>query len=347
MQLTRSLVGARLCVALLLLIGAAPLAARDVSGLFNATVAIKDRSPAERSRASAAALTQVLIKLTGNRRIASDGRASALQGRASTLLLQYAYDNAPDGSLTLNAHFDEQVLSRELEERGIVAWSKQRPDTVVFVIADDAQGRQLVGGDAPGKLGEVLKRKADARALPLLLPLLDIEETSQLNVAHDWQTLSNSAVALATRYAAAAVLVGYLHQGEGQTWDVRWRLDVDGETSEWTQQAVQDDASMEEGIDALGDALAQRYAAQDVVPTNEALSLSVVGVNSAVDYARLSNYLGSLDTLSQLFLKRVDNQRVVFEATARGGRAALTQSIGFGRVLAPLANQADTYELLP
>ena len=81
-----SLNGARrLLVALWLCMLAGPLAARDVSGLYNASVAVKDRSPAERSRASAAALAEVLVKLTGNRRTPNDASARPLLGRASTL----------------------------------------------------------------------------------------------------------------------------------------------------------------------------------------------------------------------------------------------------------------------
>jgi hypothetical protein len=337
----------RVLAALLLCALAGPLAARDVSGLYNASVAVKDRSPAERSRASAAALGEVLVKLTGNRRTPSDAGARPLFARASTLLLQYAYANAPDGSLILNAQFDEHVLERELEERGIGTWGKQRPDTVVFLIADDGQGRQLVGGEAPGKLGEALKRKADARALPVVLPLMDIEESGQLNAAQDWPALSTAAVKLAGRYGAAASLVGYLHAASAQVWEVHWRLDVEGETVEWTQEGALGEAIVEEGIDALGDALARRYAEPGMLAGAERISLSVVGVNSAADYARLAKYLDTLDSISALFLRSVDNQHLVYEITARGGRAALAQAIAFGHVLAPVAASSDTYELLP
>ena len=55
----------------------------------------------------------------------------------------------------------------------------------------------------------------------------------------------------------------------------------------------------------------------------------------------------ALDSISALFLRTVDNQRVVYEITARGGRAALAQAIGFGHVLAPVPAHSDTYELLP
>jgi len=336
-----------LLTAVLLCALAAPLAARDVSGLYNASVAVKDRSPAERSRASSAALAEVLVKLTGNRRTPNDASARPLLARASTLLLQYAYGNAPDGTLTLNAHFDEHVLERELEERGIGTWGKQRPDTVVFLVIDDAQGRTLVGGEAPGKLGDALKHKADARALPVVLPLMDIEESSQLSNAQDWQTLSEGAVTLASRYGAAAVLVGLLHEANPVVWEVRWRLDIDGETLEWTQEGALAEAVVEEGVDALGDALARRYAEPGMLAGAERVSLAVVGVNTAADYARLSRYLDTLDSISALFLRSVDNQRVVYEVTARGGRAALAQSIAFGQVLAPVPARSDTYELLP
>ncbi|MBK6660861.1 MAG: DUF2066 domain-containing protein [Proteobacteria bacterium] len=336
-----------LVVALLAWVLAGPLAARDVTGLYNASVAVKDRTPAERSRASAAALAEVLVKLTGNRRTPNDASARALLGRASTLLLQYAYANTPDGSLTLNAHFDERVLERELEERGIGTWGKQRPDTVVFLVVDDARGRALIGGEAPGKLGATLKRKADARALPVLLPLMDIEESAALTQAQDWSALSEAAVGLAARYGAAAVLVGQLHEAGAQVWEVQWRLDVDGETLQWTQEGALADAIVEEGVDALGDALARRYAEPGMLAGAERVSLAVEGVRSAADYARLSRYLDTLDSISALFLRTVDNQRVVYEVTARGGRAALAQAIAFGRVLAPVPASSDTYELLP
>ncbi len=336
-----------LMVALLFGVFVGPLAARDVSGLYSASVTVKDRSPAERSRASAAALGEVLVKLTGNRRTPNDASARPLLGRASTLLLQYAYGHAPDGGLTFNAQFDERVLERELEERGIGLWGKQRPDTVVFLVMDNAEGRSLVGGEAPGKLGDTLKRKAEARALPVLLPLMDIEESAALNQAKDWHGLSDGAVGLAGRYGTAAVLVGQLHEASAQVWEVRWRLDIDGETLEWTQEGASADAIVEEGVDALGDALARRYAEPSMLAGAERVSLAVTGVRSAADYARLARYLDTLDSIQALFLRTVDNQRVVYEITARGARAALAQAIAFGHVLAPVPAHSDTYELLP
>ncbi len=336
-----------LLLALCALLFASPLAARTVSGLYNASVPVKDRSPAERSRAAAAALGQVLVKLTGNRAAAGDASARPLLSRASTLLLQYGYANAPDGGLLLNARFDEHVLDRELAERGVVTWGHQRPDTVVFLVSDTEEGRLLVGGDAPSALGETLLRKADTRALPLVLPMLDLEESARLNASQDWEALATGAGELGARYGAPAVLVGQLHAANEGVWEARWRLTIDGDALEWQDEGDLGEALIESAVDALGDALARRYAEPALLGGAERVSMTVVGLRGAEDYARLSNYLESLDTITDLFLRAVDNQRVLYEATARGGRAGLAQAIGFGRVLAPVPGQVDTWELKP
>jgi uncharacterized protein len=331
----------------LLLALSGPLTAREVSGLSTATVSVKDRSLSERARASAVALSQVLIKLTGNRRTPGDARAQALLGRASSLLLQFAYGSAPGGGLVLKASFDQQVLSRELIARGIGTWSKQRPDTVVYLIVDDAQGHQLISSASAGTLGAALKAKAELRAVPVSLARMDEEEVAQLLTAQDPQAISDAAVTLASRYGVAAVLVGQLRESETQQWQVHWRLDVNEETVEWNQSGTLAEALVSEGVDALADALVERYAQPATLASREEITLIVQGVNSASDYGRLANYLGSLDTVAKMFLRSVDNRQVVYEITARGGRSALAQSITFGHVLAPLPDLDDTYELLP
>lgn len=331
----------------LLLVLAGPLAARDVSGLTTATVPIKDRSPGERARASAVALSQVLIKLTGNRRAPGDARAQALLARASSLLLQYAYAAAPAGGLVLKASFDQQVLSRELITRGIGVWSKQRPDTVVYLIVDDTQGHQLIGAASPGKLGAAVQAKANLRAVPVSLARMDEEEVAQLSATQGPQAISDAAVALASGYGVSATLVGQLREIATQQWEVRWRLHVNEETVEWNQSGALAEALVSEGIDVLADALVERYAHPSTLASSEEILLVVQGVNSANDYGRLANYLGSLDNVAKMFLRSVDNRQVVYEVTARGGRAALAQSITFGQVLAPLPDLDDTYELLP
>lgn len=325
----------------------APLAALDVVGLHSARVAVVDRSAAELARGASAALSEVLIKLTGDRKAAL-GRASPLLKRASKLLVQYAYESRPGaGETTLLAEFDERVLATELDVLDVTIWGKERPDTVVWLIIDSADKRQLVSGDDPGREGEAVLERAASRGVPVLLPLMDIEESQHLVYAGDWDGLAAAAMALSARYATPASLVGHLRQGEAGFWEANWRLHVGNEDYAWKQESDIVELMLDDGVDMLADALARRFAYPRMSAQAEQLALSIYGVNSAADYARLTNYLKDLDTVSDLFVSSIDKQRLEIRLTTRGGRAALAQSILFGRVLAPVADQNDTYQLVP
>ena len=337
----------RTLLAIVLLTLTTPLAAHDVAGLYSATAAVIDRSPRELARGTIAALADVLIKLTGNRHLPADASVRPLLAKAARLVLQYGYASAPAAGLQLNLQFDEQALNSELQALGLATWGKARPETLTWLIVDSANGRQVINNEEPGALGETLLRRGAQRALPLLLPLPDAEETQVLTSAAHWDALASSALAFASRHPTAAVLIGYLKQSGPQLWEAHWKLQVGLDLLEWTQDGDLSESIVEGGVDALGDALARRYADPTMLAAAERLSLSVIGVRSAADYARLSVYLDSLDTIAQLFVKAVDNERVVYEVIARGGRAALAQSIAFGHVLAPVPTLSDAYQLQP
>ena len=322
--------------------------ARDVPQLHRVGVPVNDRSDAEFSRSASMALAQVLVKLTGNRRIGKTAGVSALLNKASSLLLRFGYAlQADGGQLMLNAEFDEQALATELKTLGVPIWAKERPDTIAWLIVDEGTARLLIGGDEPGRLGEVLLARAAARGIPLLLPIMDVEESQHLIYASDWDSVASTSLALAGRYGTPSILVGYLRQSVPGFWDVRWTIQVGEESFTWQAEGDIVDLMIEDGVDTLGDALARRFADPMMLAVADKFDLTVLGVQSVIDYARVLKYLESLDAVTDLFVRSIDNQHVRFEVTAQGGRPALAQSISFGEVLAPVNDQADAYQLLP
>ena len=324
------------------------VSARDVPQLHGVVVPVKDRSDAEFSRSASMALAQVLVKLTGNRRIGKNAGVGALLSKASNLLLRFGYaQEADSGQLMLNTEFDEQAVAKELKTLGVPIWAKERPDTIAWLIVDEDTNRLLIGGDEPGRLGEVLLARAEARGIPLLLPIMDVEESQHLIYASDWDSLASTSLALSGRYGTPSILVGYLRQSVPGFWDVRWKIQVGEESFTWRAEGDIVDLVIEDGVDTLGDALARRFADPMMLAVADKFDLTVLGVQSVIDYARVLKYLESLDAVTDLYVRSIDNQHLRFEVTAQGGRRALAQSISFGEVLSPVNDQADAYQLLP
>ncbi|MGR8921455.1 MAG: DUF2066 domain-containing protein [Gammaproteobacteria bacterium] len=333
---------------MLLATAAGEPAARDVAGLYAAEVAVADRSAKELGRGASAALAKVLVKLTGSSAAATDKVSAGLRGRAAELLLKYAYASpSDDAGLRLAAEFDAPALTAELTRLGVPVWGKERPETVVWLVVDRPAGRELVGGDEPGELGGLVVERAAQRGIPVLLPLMDIEASQHLGFAGDFSGLASAANALSARYGTTATLVGYLREDNIGLWEVNWQLTVGTETYAWQQAGDIVDLLVEEGVDTLADALARRFANPAVLAAAADLSVTITGVASAEDYARVVNYLDGLDTVTESFVRAVDNRRLLVELGTRGGREAFESSIGFGRVLAPVPGQPDVYRFSP
>ena len=338
-----------ICLLMLLALAlAAPgVPARDVSNLYSAQVEVADRSPGELARGARAALAAVLVKLTGDRRAAAREGIGALLGKASKLMFKYAYAPLPEGpGLLLDAEFDEPAVSAELNALGVPLWGRQRPDTVAFIVIDEAGRRSVLGGDEPGLRGEALLTRAAQRGIPLLLPLMDIEETQHLAHAADWNGIATTALALASRYGTTGVLVGYLRESAPGLWESNWRMQIGAEATSWHDEGDIAALMLEGAADRLADTLASRYADPGLLGTAEAFAIDIEGLGSAADYARVVTYLDGLDAVTSLFVRGVEADRVHIEVSARGGRAGLAQTIAFGRVLTPLP-LPDAYRLLP
>lgn len=344
--LSRAWLAALLALWLVLSLLAPAAPARDVGGLYAARVPVPDRSDAELARGARAALAEVLVKLTGDRAVRSRDVVGEVLGQASRLLFKYGYEPTPEGELLLVAEFDEPALDAALASRGIARWGRQRPDTVAFIVLDEGGQRTVLGGEVAGLRGEALLERAERRGVPVLLPLVDIEETRDLAAAPDWDGIATTALALANRYGTTGVLVGHLRETVPGLWESRWQVQVGSDAIEWREEGDIAALMLEEAADRLADALARRYADPALLAHAETFAISIEGITDGNDYARAVTYLERLDAVADLFVRGAQANRLELEVSVRGGRAGLAQTVGFGNVLTALP-LPDSYRLLP
>ena len=343
-----------LCAAVFLtFVAAADLWASDVDGLYEARTPVGDRSDAEFARGAVQAFGVVLAKLTGVGNVARNPALRELRQQAKRLIQQFGYEQAATESgeqrknLFLRVEFDARAVNMELRQRGLVVWGKERPDTLIWLIIDDQRGRHAVDAAEPDRFSKTLLASAQARGIPILLPLLDIEDTARLAHPGTWSALSQAVVDGSARYHTESILVGHLRQVQPAIWEAQWQLTLGGESLSWDQQGDIPDLMIEEAVGLLADALGRRFAVPVLYAHEGEVGLVVHGVRSIEDYARVQTYLASLDAVSALSVSRVAEQTVTFRLTTHGDGDTLAQSIAFGNVLAPTGNAESDYQLVP
>ena len=325
--------------------------ATDVEGLNSARVAVVDRSDAEFRRAIAKALESVIVKLTGDGAVARSKPGRGVVGQAKRLVQQFGYErprnSAPSSDeLVLRVEFDARVLNKEMRARGLVVWGKERPDTLVWLVVEEAAGRRLLGAQDENELLRVMRETAAARGIPLVFPLVDIAETNAVATAVSSLELERMLQLSSDRYGVGSILIGYLRQAIPGLWENRWTLMVADESLTWEQQGDLVELLVEEATDSLADALGRRYASPTIHAQTDAVAVIVAGLTSPEDYARTERHLRTLDSVTSLFVRRVDDRGMTFDLTVQGGAAALSESISFGQTLSPDPVDGSLFHLI-
>lgn len=297
-------------VAALLLLLAVASGATTVDP-YLAVVDVDNRSEPARVEAFRAGLQQVLRKLSGRSPDQFD------PGIAERFVAQYRYlegrVGAPPESLRLEIRFDAAGV-RDLARRlGLALWPLERGDTVIWIAIEERGERTLLGVD-PDHAGwlEQIEEFARARGLPIVLPLLDLEDQARISAAELWGGFYERIGEASQRYGADHVLFGRLAPDRGGAWTARWALDAGGGVLRWQRRSESVEDALRLAIDGAATRLAQIFA----IPLSEAgattLSVRVSGVRSPRDYARLTSYLAGLSPVTRVQLDQVEQDRVRF-----------------------------------
>jgi hypothetical protein len=314
-----------------------------VSGqdLFEAEVPVTSQQPAERTAAMKTALSEVLVRVTGQRELLRSGRARALLDDPARYVQQYRYFTVPDSSppeLRLRVRFDGNAVRQVLSEQGVAYWGgSERPDTLVWLAVEESGRRYILSAEDDTQARRLLGKAAQQRGVPLVFPLMDLEDESQVRFSDIQGGFHQRVLAASERYDPQAVLIGRLHRGPSGSWVARWELRVAGNPTRWSDSNAQLGGVLQAGIDNVADTLASRLAVSTGATLGNTVTITVQDINTLTAYARVTGYLASLTTVNRLQVQQVAESSVQYALQLNGTLQGLTQTIAIGSVLEPLA----------
>lgn len=332
-------------ILLLLLIFFLP--AMALADLYQAEVEVVDQAAQSRAEGMSRAMGQVLLKVSGSARVLEDAALQAALSSASRHVQRYQYRNEaipPEqqrlddrgelqtSRLLLEVRFESRAIDTLLRDQGYAIWGRVRPSTLVWMAVEDGGKRTLVGADDVGLVRQILARTAAERALPLVFPMLDLEDKALVQVADVWGNFHDAIVQASERYNAQAILIGRLYPLSASQWEVRWTLLQGADEERWQWRSDDIEALVAGGIGESAEWLASRYAkfAHD---SEGLLRLHVSGVDDLHAYRRVSKHLSEISGVRGLTLERLASDVLTLNLELEGGREALMRTIALGRVL--------------
>ncbi len=328
----------RKCAGLLAVLMSFAMPAAELTDLYQATV------PAAQSQAQwqRQALAAVLLKLTGSPDAQNQpGLADALKN-SGQFVVQFQQVQF-EGQSQLLVTLDGQKITRLLQSLQIPVWGPRRPDVLLWLTERPVDTPQFVASpDHP--LRKALLSQAGLSGLSLQFPLLDETDTTLVNeVASwggDWALLQQASM----RYQATEVynlLFDQITDASGLVqFRLTWQQLVDGAVQ--SHEIIHADAMAlaQQFCAELARTQAARYAVRIAAPgasTAQRLQLTVDGVSSLTDLARLRQLFGAMLTVREQHLVQYSAGQAVLALQLSASAEEFYRALSLVRELTPQA----------
>jgi len=322
-----------------------PSAARAVlvEDLFTVELPVADQTTSLRLESFSEAFRQVIIKVSGSDDALQSPAFERPIANSARYVKQFRYLNrelAEDDEdaydlerLVLRIDFDQQLIEGLLREQNFPVWGRERPSTLLVISYDVNENIKLVSDDATPDLVEELDRAAAMHAVPVLFPLMDLEDIAMVSIGDVASRQYENINTMARRYAANALLVGQIVGRSGEGWQGDWEVRFAEQSFRWNYQESSRQAVIDQAVRQLARTLALEYALEDHRRVEESLLLSVSELGNIDKLIEVQRYLKSLNVVESVRIALISKDVVTYRLKLRNDAEDLQRLIEFGEVL--------------
>ena len=286
--------------------------AANVEWLYDVDVVVADQSADLRATAARQALLTVLKRLSGLSVVPTNPAVTLALESPQRYYVEYRYREEPDPTrgaastakgLTLALRFAQPAMQRLIADANLPLWSSNRPTTVAWIVVADGANRTVLGASDTHPLLVGLRSRSRERGLPLVVPLMDLDEQLEVTDAVVWGALSGVLETASERYSADQILIGRISRGAADNWVGEWQLWTRGDKQRFTLEASSAAAQGSAIVDRLIDPLVARYVVDS--GARQRLQVRVDGIAGVAEYGALLKYLGSLEFIDSVGVDEV------------------------------------------
>jgi hypothetical protein len=305
------------------------VSAVEVTDLYQDILKVDDKSRDTRLAASRKALLNVLVKVSGDESADQNRLAQQRTINISDYMLKFEYDEKANGQLNLVVKFEARKINELIKELNLPLWGVQRPLVAIWLGIEDNWRRELVTQESYPQLEQLIYDKAGRRGLPVVVPLLDLQDRRLVGIPEVWGNFSEPVEEASRRYSAERSITARMYQEpDSETWILDWRFTnddlFDSNRLEGDKQQI-----VGQMIDSLALGLANEYAIDpNAYYEQAAATLTLKGTQSFVDIELAKRRLQSLSVVTQATIMRKTPEFVEFKLNHTGSVGDLKKGLG-------------------
>ncbi len=325
--------------------------AAEVNNLYDAEVQVASQSPQDRNAAISQALAQVLVKVTGNAAAARQSALNPLLSNASQYVLKFTYrlsESSDEELRFIRVYFDALSVNQQIRQAGLPVWGTSRPQLIVWVGVQQGRSREMLMPDTNPAISGGIRRLADQYGIPVLMPLMDLEDQSAVTTSDLWGSFSSPLQKASSRYLSDLIVVLRLNTDSKGYTKSSWSMVANNDSTDWNINAASLDEALSQGMQKLAGLVAAAYAPAGGNSV-ERINIQIGNVNNFAALVKTQRYLQNLESVESLLLRSLGNGNAVMTVNLRGGLQSFEQAVSLSgfiepatETLQPIVMQAPT-----
>ncbi|MEI8572640.1 DUF2066 domain-containing protein [Methylomonas sp. LW13] len=236
----------------------------EVKGLYEIELIANSQSAEDRTQAIKQAMYAVLSRVLVSEDISKIPVVQQALSSAQNYVKQSQFslisaDELPDtDARLLRVQFDEDQLMEVMRKSQVGIWSEIRPETLVWLVVDDEEGRRFYNADSMPELESALAFASKIKGVPMIFPMLDLEEQQKISLSEVLGADSRNLLAVSARYEVTSVMAGRIAK-KGDCWQGEWAFYFDGKIKQWSGACLPLKAAAVAGVQGAYDVLSNYY----------------------------------------------------------------------------------------
>ena len=329
-----------ICLFLLNLCWFKPVGAVTVEDLYTVEVLVADQTTTLRLEAFREAFRQLVVKVSGSDDALRSKAFKRPVQNSSRYVKQFTYfarekesEQELDNILYLKIDFDQRLVESLLRDNQFAVWGRERPGNLVVISYDVNETISLVSGETTPELVNMLDDSAAKHGLPLLYPLMDLEDISLISVNDVISRHIDRIEIMASRYSPDTLVVGQIVGRSETGWLGDWEVRFDEQLFKWQFSASSQEAVVNQLVQHLSRVLALEFALQSHTASTQSLLMKVSGLKAIGQLVRAQRYLQTLTVVNSVQVSVIEKDSVTFSIDLKNEIEDLQRLIEFGEVL--------------
>jgi len=247
-------------------------------------------------------------------------------------LVRLTADGLP-GRQVMRIRFEPSLVAQLLKRAELPVWGSNRPSVLAWIALSGPDGREVVGEALTQPFAKRLRAIAEARGVPIFLPVWDLEDRRDISVAEIWGRFLDRLEQGSVRYSPDKILVFRAESPFLGEWQGDWSLGGQGQWRGGSVTAESEEALAEALVDALARLLSDQYA---VTSFRSEITLTVEGLTDLASYAQVAKYLTGLGQMISVQPRALTDDMVTFTVKSEGDIQQMMDVIALDRALSLL-----------